>query len=339
VALHPALEAAANQLGIELPYLDAAAERSLNIQKEATERLRERVVHTDLPLDVLAMGSIARQEASAESDLDYLVISYGLTDEVDRARALIAAADDLCDELALSKPGRTGMFGEVVAASELVERIGLEQDTNLTHSRRILLLAESVSVYQPELHEKLLKSILQRYLYGHHAKSRDVPRFLLNDVVRYWRTMTVDYEAKRWHTVKPEWGLRYLKLISSRKLLCVSLLATLLTCDEATVDHLYDQVTLPPLARIARLAPRLEGEPAGLDALRTVLESAEYFAEAFADSEFRNDVKDVSDSHSPPPDSRFAKSKERARSLQNALETMFLDTELLGRTSRQYLTF
>ena len=42
---------------------------------------------------------------------------------------------------------------------------------------------------------------------------------MLNDVVRYWRTMAVDYSAKRRERDDQGWALRRLKLRTSRKLI------------------------------------------------------------------------------------------------------------------------
>ena len=132
--------------------------------------------------------------------------------------------------LTLGKPGATGTFGDFVTATELFARIGLDSDSNANTTRRLLMLSESVSVLQPELTENIRSSIIDRYL-GDYApeversKPIRVPHFLLNDVVRYWRTIAVDFGAKQWRSLATEWHLRYAKLLTTRKILFAGTLA------------------------------------------------------------------------------------------------------------------
>jgi predicted nucleotidyltransferase len=209
--LHPVLEEAVDALGIsgQVPALRSAARLSQSLVEDARSFLQKEVrpsKHT--PIDVLVFGSIARQEATHESDFDYLVVAHGLPKRVTLTRELLAAAEQTRERLDLKRPGAAGMFGRVIAAADLTERIGLEQDTNANHSHRILILEESVSVYQPRLRKTLIQAILARYLADYEQPKLGVPRFLLNDVLRYWRTLAVDYQAKRWEQVAPDWGLR-----------------------------------------------------------------------------------------------------------------------------------
>ena len=278
-SVHSILEAAATSLQVagDLDHLRSSGEASARFVEEARERLRLEGLQdgldlADLALDVVVFGSYARQEASGESDFDYLVVAYGLYEPVSAARTVLRQADRLrqaprdrsnvlfesgagsAPEIA--PPGRTGMFGRVVSAPDLVERIGLEQDTNQTQSIRMLLLEESESLLRQDLHDDLLRSIVGRYLSDSEDAKPGPPRFLVNDVIRYWRTLTVDYAAKRHEQLSPEWGLRYLKLIISCKLTYAGTLVSLLSCGEgrpASVEHLVEQFRMPALARLGQL--------------------------------------------------------------------------------------
>ncbi len=46
-----------------------------------------------------------------------------------------------------------------------------------------------------------------------------IPRFLLNDLTRYWRTVTVDFVYKQRAENDKKWALRNAKLRMSRKLI------------------------------------------------------------------------------------------------------------------------
>jgi len=68
----------------------------------------------------------------------------------------------------------------------------------------------------------VLRALLARYvgedLLYHEPAKFQVPRFLLNDYVRYWRTMAVDSAQKR-RDRSTKWALRNIKLRFSRKLI------------------------------------------------------------------------------------------------------------------------
>jgi hypothetical protein len=81
----------------------------------------------------------------------------------------------------------------------------------------------------------LTPKILERYFEGdvHFSAAGKcrVPRFLLNDLTRYWRTICVDYAAKHRDQSGSKWALRNAKLRFSRKLIYASGLAFCLSCE------------------------------------------------------------------------------------------------------------
>lgn len=72
------------------------------------------------------------------------------------------------------------------------------------------------------------------------AKDYRPPRFLLNDLVRYWRTICVDFEGKQAQAEgdDPKWVSRNAKLRTSRKLLFAGGLVPLLLCHLLRADEM-----------------------------------------------------------------------------------------------------
>ena len=77
--------------------------------------------------------------------------------------------------------------------------------------------------------------------------------FLLNDIIRYYRTITIDFEFKTSETGK-SWGLRNIKLTYSRKLIYfVGLLMVAKTQDlekDEKANILIKYINMTPIERI-----------------------------------------------------------------------------------------
>jgi hypothetical protein len=153
----------------------------------------------------------------------------------------------------LGVSGQTGTFGTTAFCENLVGRIGLDQDDNANLTRRMLLMLESVPVAGEAPYRDCWERVLDAYLVD-SIRDRHPPRFFLNDLIRYWRTIGVDFVGKE--RGEPEkWGLRTAKLRTGRKLLYASGLLPSLLCGELQRsemrDFLIDQFGAPPTDRVA----------------------------------------------------------------------------------------
>lgn len=232
-------------LADRLPFLSAAISRSESILEAV------RAEGTTLPPNVaiIANGSLARSEITSLSDFDAYVLA------AERGREAEEAAEALTrmqGRSGLRTAAADGAFGHLQLGGELIENIGGQHDDNDRFTRRMLFVLESVPLAGVDYYRSCVDALVRRYINDDTAMYQ-IGRFLLNDVIRYYRTICVDFEHKTYELGK-SWGIRNIKLVYSRKLMYFSGVAM---CAElahrspnAKRKTLLDLIALTPVQRI-----------------------------------------------------------------------------------------
>lgn len=167
-------------------------------------------------VSTVVVGSLARREASPLSDLDFFVVYEGAPP----SDGYLAAVSEVISDAGLRPPSADGAFADVIAKTELLESIGGEEDSNKVLTKRMLLLLESEWLTRQGLFQETISGIVERYI-QEGITQHQLARFFLNDVIRYYRTICVDFEYKTVR-IKKSWGDRNIKILFSRKLLYFS---------------------------------------------------------------------------------------------------------------------
>ncbi len=164
----------------------------------------------------MVSGSFGRLEATSGSDFDYFLLSKAAPDRfvIDVVKEQI---NSVIKNLGIKPPSANGAFGSSLEFKDLVTDIGGTNDTNQTITRRVLFLTEARCVSGNDVFDDALNELLKRYV-NDDISEHQLALFFLNDIIRYWRTICVDFENKVFEGGK-EWGIRNIKLIFSRKLL------------------------------------------------------------------------------------------------------------------------
>ncbi len=265
--------------------------RRLLFPRDSDEALAENA-------SLVFFGSLARGEFSPHSDLDWVLAVEGKildqhVEAVQTVRGRLQAARKI-------EPCPAGMFGKIVSRDELVFSVGGQNDTKTNLSHRMLMLLESVSVGNDAARQSTVRAILQAYFAKDPGGNEGM---LLDDVVRFGRTMAVDFSDADRDQPGVYWGLRNAKRRFSRKL---NVLAGMLACfsprlhsatemenedvHEGRAGYLEGYLSRPPLEILADELLRTNAP----DPIRQkIFRAYDQFLGLLDDSRSRDELKDT----------------------------------------------
>ena len=270
----PYLDQLQKRLGAAWPAIMKARDEAGQMEYDLCLLLASGNERLDQPdTSIVVFGSLARGEWTSGSDVDWTLLIDGSANPEHHTNAV------RIEQRLRSKynaPGQTGVFGNMAFSHQIIHQIGGQDDTNRNTTHRILLLLESLAIGDDRAHDRVLTATLQRYLEGDASfvnglGGNTVPRFLLNDIVRFWRTVAVDFAAKQRDRSGTGWGLRNAKLRMSRKLIFA---AGLLICFDC---HLNRPPTLDGAQRPSAERPMIWLEFLKQRVLETPLEIVSRF--------------------------------------------------------------
>ena len=218
-----------------------ANERIAHLRTLLSEKLAAIPASEDHPtLCIYATGSLARREASAHSDLDaFFMLSGSQKDKpIGRIRdvKILNAVLDAADEAGFPDFSGDGEYLRFLHINDVVRHIGgREDDYANAFTARMLLLLESECLFHDENFTRFRDDIVDVYFNDFHQHADNFRSiFLINDVLRFWRTLCLNYESSRhWRGFEDDLSrakghLDNLKLKFSRLNICYSFICHLL---------------------------------------------------------------------------------------------------------------
>ncbi|MGY3214576.1 hypothetical protein [Mucilaginibacter sp. HD30] len=199
---------------------------------------------------IVTAGSYGRMEASDQSDLDYVILNNETTDIP--IEDIVKRVRQIAQSLEIPLPNETGVFAKSYSKSDLIEKIGNEDDDLNKLAQRLLIIMESKPIYNEELFDNIIEEILSKYLEYVIKEPTKEATFLMNDLIRYFRSIAVNYQYNFWKN-NEKWTIRNVKLRHSRILMYAGTLLLILNASKLRdnkFDYIKNHIKLTPFEKI-----------------------------------------------------------------------------------------
>lgn len=267
----------------------AFVEDRLSIVKRKVQDISELTLTAGLAIYVV--GSYGRHEANSQSDIDLFFVADDMNGGYQPNKLTKTLIDAnlirIMRELRFPEFSNDGEYLEVHSLKQMLSNLGgREDDFSNCFTARLLLLLESKPIYNVSTYQRIVNEIVHTYFRDYHDHDQEFrPIFLVNDILRYWKTLCLNYEHKRniqseEPVKKAKNHLRNLKLKFSRMLTCFSMVIPLCIEPHNKPDQIVRLCKLTPLERLQEV---VENKAELAESYNQILEHYAWFLETVGD--------------------------------------------------------
>lgn len=222
----------------------------------------------ELPdLTIFTVGSYGRLEASTHSDIDLFFV-YGQSEDSKAQRRtnelrLFGRLIEKVEELDFPKLSNDAQYLQSHETKKVLKHLGSAIDDSRNYfTTRMLLLLESKPLYGDESYRNVMRAMLESYYRDYPTHENNFrPWFLLNDIMRFWKTLLLNYENKRnrgHDGADPKPRTKNFKLKYSRATTCFATICAV-GASQGSVgpDEMLEIVSVTPRERLLKVAQDL----------------------------------------------------------------------------------
>ena len=162
---------------------------------------------------IYAAGSLGRLETGKISDLDVFLFADSPgrpagAKSITKLQEIVVISEliQVNSELGLPTFSGDGEYLKIHEVDQLLAGTGTSiDDSENLFTTRLLLLLESKCIANDTLYRRATEQVLEMYIRDGKGREDYRPLFLMNDILRYWRTLCLNYERTRHDPSKPWW--------------------------------------------------------------------------------------------------------------------------------------
>jgi hypothetical protein len=252
----------------------------------------------------------------------------GISRSISRLEEIEVFADliRLNEELGLQSFSGDGRYLKIHELDDIIDGTGSsDDDSENLFTTRLLLLLESKPTAGIAVYDHAVREVLRMYFRDGVRGRKDFrPLFLLNDILRYWRTLCLNYERDRFEPGKP-WWKRNLNLKFPRKLTVFSTVLAIIATRMSSADEFLVIAAKTPMERIAFALDQI-GDLSLATQFASILDDYEDFLAAKSHNELDG-----------PTTAPIAVFSEKAAQLDDFLHNVFASASLDRRLVRYVL--